>query len=73
MFHVGAGHPIPAELLEKPLPIFGWAHEARVYAEDPFRGFLPSIGRLIDYREPTSQQVYGKPTKEGTFCSELRY
>ncbi len=30
----------------------GWAIEARIYAEDPFRKFLPSIGRLVRYREP---------------------
>ena len=30
----------------------GWAIESRVYAEDPFRGFLPSIGRLVKYRPP---------------------
>ncbi len=30
----------------------GWAMEARFYAEDPVRGFLPSIGRLSTYREP---------------------
>ncbi|MGI9327278.1 MAG: acetyl-CoA carboxylase biotin carboxylase subunit [Pseudomonadales bacterium] len=30
----------------------GWALEARVYAEDPFRNFLPSIGRLVDYQPP---------------------
>ena len=30
----------------------GWAIEARVYAEDPFRNFLPSIGRLSRYRAP---------------------
>ena len=30
----------------------GWAIEARIYAEDPFRGFLPSIGRLTRYRPP---------------------
>ena len=29
----------------------GWAIEARVYAEDPSRGFLPSIGQLVRYRE----------------------
>ena len=32
----------------------GWALEARVYAEDPFRNFLPSIGRLAHYREPSA-------------------
>ncbi len=30
----------------------GWAIECRIYAEDPFRNFLPSIGRLTHYREP---------------------
>ncbi len=30
----------------------GWAVESRVYAEDPTRGFLPSIGRLVRYRPP---------------------
>src|SRR5579863_9520254 len=30
----------------------GWAVESRVYAEDPARGFLPSIGRLVKYRPP---------------------
>lgn len=31
----------------------GWAVESRVYAEDPYRGFLPSIGPLVTYKEPT--------------------
>src|SRR6476659_9208479 len=30
----------------------GWAVESRVYAEDPYRNFLPSIGRLVKYRPP---------------------
>ena len=30
----------------------GWAMECRLYAEDPVRGFMPSIGRLVRYREP---------------------
>ena len=30
----------------------GWAMESRLYAEDPYRGFLPSIGRLTTYRPP---------------------
>jgi propionyl-CoA carboxylase alpha chain len=32
--------------------INGWAVEARIYAEDPYRGFLPSTGRLVRYRPP---------------------
>ncbi|MGB1345915.1 MAG: acetyl-CoA carboxylase biotin carboxylase subunit [Amylibacter sp.] len=31
----------------------GWAMESRLYAEDPYRNFLPSIGRLTRYRPPT--------------------
>ncbi len=34
------------------LKINGWAMESRLYAEDPYRGFLPSIGRLTRYRPP---------------------
>ena len=34
------------------LKINGWAIESRIYAEDPYRGFLPSIGRLIRYEQP---------------------
>ena len=34
------------------LKINGWAIENRLYAEDPYRGFLPSIGRLTRYRPP---------------------
>jgi propionyl-CoA carboxylase alpha chain len=57
MIRVAAGHSLPKDWLEraKPgLPFKGWAHEARVYAEDPFRNFLPSIGRLVTYIEPKS-------------------
>ena len=35
----------------------GWAIESRIYAEDPYRGFLPSIGRLSTYRQPTQPGV----------------
>ena len=34
------------------IKIDGWAIENRVYAEDPYRGFLPSTGRLVRYRPP---------------------
>ena len=37
---------------QKDLKIDGWAIESRIYAEDPYRGFLPSIGRLSRYRSP---------------------
>jgi propionyl-CoA carboxylase alpha chain len=34
----------------------GWAIEGRVYAEDPYRGFLPSTGRLVRYRPPAESE-----------------
>ncbi len=37
---------------QKDIGINGWAIESRLYAEDPYRGFLPSIGRLSRYRPP---------------------
>ncbi|CAH0485709.1 unnamed protein product [Peronospora farinosa] len=52
MIRVAAGHELPKELLGGPVKIHGWAMESRVYAEDPVRGFLPSIGRLLQYKEP---------------------
>ncbi|HEX9791422.1 MAG TPA: acetyl/propionyl/methylcrotonyl-CoA carboxylase subunit alpha [Kiloniellales bacterium] len=50
MIRVAAGEKLP--LRQKDVKLDGWAVEARVYAEDPERGFLPSIGRLGRYREP---------------------
>ncbi len=37
---------------QEDLKIDGWAIESRIYAEDPYRGFLPSIGRLVRYEQP---------------------
>ncbi len=45
-----AGEKLP--LAQKDVKLDGWAVEARVYAEDPYRGFLPSTGRLVRYRPP---------------------
>ena len=42
------------ELTQEQVKLDGWAFEARVYAEDPKRGFLPSTGRITRYQEPTS-------------------
>ncbi len=50
MFRIAAGEPLA--LRQDQAAMNGWAIEARVYAEDPARGFLPSIGRLRRYREP---------------------
>ncbi|KAI9920973.1 hypothetical protein PsorP6_002424 [Peronosclerospora sorghi] len=53
MIRVSAGHELPKELLAGTVDIHGCAMESRVYAEDPVGGFLPSIGRLLQYKEPT--------------------
>jgi propionyl-CoA carboxylase alpha chain len=50
MIRVAAGEKLPFRQAD--LKINGWAVESRVYAEDPFRNFLPSIGRLVRYRPP---------------------
>jgi acetyl/propionyl-CoA carboxylase alpha subunit len=47
---VAAGEPLPWS--ESPLTQRGHAIEARIYAEDPSRDFLPQAGRLLLYREP---------------------
>jgi len=50
MIRVAAGEPLP--FAQSDLTINGWAMESRLYAEDPYRNFLPSIGRLTRYRPP---------------------
>ncbi|WP_304069741.1 acetyl/propionyl/methylcrotonyl-CoA carboxylase subunit alpha [Maricaulis maris] len=44
-------------LAQRDVPIKGWAVEARLYAEDPYRGFLPSIGRLKRFQEPAEGKL----------------
>ena len=55
MIRVAAGELLPVS--QDDITPDGWAIEARVYAEDPARGFLPSIGQLIRYREPRGDGV----------------
>ena len=43
-------------LKQNEVKIDGWAMESRLYAEDPYRGFLPSIGRLTRYRPPAESR-----------------
>ncbi len=50
MIRVAAGEKLP--FAQKDLKINGWAMESRLYAEDPYRNFLPSIGRLTKYNPP---------------------
>lgn len=48
----------------------GWAVESRIYAEDPFRGFLPSIGRLVTYRPPVENVTNGITVRNDTGVEE---
>src|SRR5271170_2529108 len=50
MIRVAAGEPLT--LKQSDIKLNGWAVESRVYAEDPYRNFAPSIGRLVRYRPP---------------------
>ncbi|MBV8132081.1 MAG: acetyl-CoA carboxylase biotin carboxylase subunit, partial [Alphaproteobacteria bacterium] len=53
MIRVAAGEPLP--FTQKDVRLEGWAIEARIYAEDPRRNFLPSTGRLIRYLPPVGE------------------
>ena len=55
MIRVAAGEKLP--LAQEDVTMTGWAMESRVYAEDPFRNFMPSTGRLVRYAEPQGEGV----------------
>ena len=57
MIRSAAGEKL--ELSQRDVKIDGWAVEARLYAEDPYRGFLPSIGRLKRFIEPEEGNLAG--------------
>jgi propionyl-CoA carboxylase alpha chain len=54
MIRIAAGEKLA--LKQKDVKLDGWAIESRVYAEDPYRGFLPSTGRLVRYSAPDEQE-----------------
>ncbi|MBB5745635.1 acetyl/propionyl/methylcrotonyl-CoA carboxylase subunit alpha [Brevundimonas variabilis] len=54
-FRAAAGEPVP--LKQADIPLIGWAMEARLYAEDPANGFMPSIGRLEHFRLPEGVRI----------------
>jgi propionyl-CoA carboxylase alpha chain len=68
MIRVAAGEKL--HLAQKDVTMTGWAVESRVYAEDPFRGFLPSIGRLVKYRPPQESSVDGITVRNDTGVQE---
>jgi propionyl-CoA carboxylase alpha chain len=55
MIRIAAGEKL--ELEQADVKLDGWAVESRIYAEDPFRNFLPSVGRLVRYRPPKEGSV----------------
>ena len=58
MIRVAQGEKL--KIKQKDVKLNGWALESRIYAEDPYRNFLPSIGRLVRYRPPAE-----RTTEEG--------
>jgi propionyl-CoA carboxylase alpha chain len=63
MIRVAAGEKLP--FTQADIPRRGWAMECRINAEDPFRGFLPSTGRLVRYLPPPQTMEAAKPMPEG--------
>ena len=59
MIRVAAGEPLP--LTQADVKRDGWAMECRINAEDPFRGFLPSTGRLVRFVPPTATMEAAAP------------
>ncbi|MBY6135154.1 acetyl/propionyl/methylcrotonyl-CoA carboxylase subunit alpha [Nocardioides marinus] len=64
MIRVADGAELP--LRQEDVKLTGWAIENRLYAEDPYRNFLPSIGRLTRYRPP-AEVAAGPMAENGTW------
>ncbi|WP_417724004.1 acetyl-CoA carboxylase biotin carboxylase subunit [Salipiger sp.] len=64
MIRVANGEPL--SITQDDVKINGWAIENRLYAEDPYRGFLPSIGRLTRYRPPAEGALHGGIVRNDT-------
>ncbi|KPA22111.1 Acetyl-/propionyl-coenzyme A carboxylase alpha chain [Shimia sp. SK013] len=63
MIRVANGEPL--SITQDDVKLQGWAIENRLYAEDPYRNFLPSIGRLTRYRPPAETKAYAPGTQPG--------
>ena len=63
MIRVAAGEALP--FTQEQIPRQGWAIECRINAEDPFRNFLPSTGRLVRYQPPAADLEQGTNTLTG--------
>ncbi|WP_164658009.1 acetyl/propionyl/methylcrotonyl-CoA carboxylase subunit alpha [Tropicibacter sp. Alg240-R139] len=64
MIRIASGEPL--SITQDDVTLTGWAIENRLYAEDPYRGFLPSIGRLTRYRPP-AEVAAGPMLANGTW------
>jgi propionyl-CoA carboxylase alpha chain len=64
MIRVAAGEPLSFK--QKGVTLKGWAIESRIYAEDPYRNFLPSTGRVVKYRPPAERSVDGVTIRNDT-------
>jgi propionyl-CoA carboxylase alpha chain len=64
MIRVAAGEKLA--LKQSDVKLSGWAVESRIYAEDPYRNFLPSTGRLVKYRPPAEQKQGGITIRNDT-------
>ena len=62
MIRVAAGEPLP--LTQAEVKRDGWALECRINAEDPFRSFLPSTGRLVRFQPPEETMFQAEPEKK---------
>src|SRR6202166_1755581 len=68
MIRSAAGEKL--SLKQSDVKLAGWAVESRVYAEDPYRKFLPSIGRLTRYRPPAERPTGGVTVRNDTGVTE---
>jgi propionyl-CoA carboxylase alpha chain len=68
MIRVAAGEPL--SIKQSDIKLSGWAVESRVYAEDPYRNFAPSIGRLVRYRPPAEGVHDGVTVRNDTGVTE---
>ncbi len=55
---------------QKDIKFNGWAFESRIYAEDPYKGFLPSIGRLTKYSPPSEDKSIDYEIRNDTGVKE---
>src|SRR5258706_5498079 len=68
MIRVAAGEPLAIK--QSDVTLTGSAVESRIYAEDPYRNFLPSTGRLTRYRPPAEMSSGGVTVRNDTGVAE---